>query len=330
MIHLDIGLVNNMPDSALEATERQFRRLLEDASEAAGEGMKIHLSLFALPDVRRSDEGMQRIEGHYSSIRELWNNSLDGLIVTGAEPLARNLKDEPYWASLTQLVDWADHNTHSAIWSCLAAHGALQHIEGIERRRLRDKLFGVYEFAKGPDHFLTAGARPQLCVPHSRWNDIPRDALKACGYQVLRQSEGEGADTFVRPDSGSRKKSLFVFFQGHPEYESTSLLLEYRRDIHRFLRKQRDTYPLMPQGYFGDSAIEELNALRGRAILERREELLADFPVAAAAATVRDTWRPAAVGVYANWLRYLRAQKEFRLQGQARPRSLQSSEYRRA
>src|SRR2546429_6417390 len=34
--------------------------------------------------------------------------------------------------------------------------------------------------------------------------------------------------------------SLFVFFQGHPEYEATTLLLEYRRDIKRFLRRERE------------------------------------------------------------------------------------------
>ena len=325
MIPIEIGVVNNMPDSALLATERQFRRLLEDAAEACGNGVKIRLSLFALPDVPRSEKGNRHIEGQYSNIKELWNSPLDGLIVTGAEPLAANLKDEPYWSSLARLVDWADRNTYSTVWSCLAAHAAVQHIEGIQRRPLGDKLFGVYEFAKQSEHFLTTGIPSRLYVPHSRWNDVPRDALEACGYHVLVRSEDAGADTFVRPDAGARKRSLFLFFQGHPEYESTSLLLEYRRDIQRFLQEQRNEYPSMPHGYFGDSEVTQLNALKAKALLDRREESFADFPLNTLAATVRNSWRATAIGVYGNWLRHLCSQKELLLRAQSRPRSLQAS-----
>ena len=47
---LNIGLVNNMPDSALQATERQFTRLLQ----AAAGNRRIHLHCFSLPSVYRS------------------------------------------------------------------------------------------------------------------------------------------------------------------------------------------------------------------------------------------------------------------------------------
>ena len=113
------------------------------------------------------------------------------------------------------------------------------------RRTFSDKCFGIFECARVSDHPLTAGAPSRLQMPHSRWNDIPEDALTSCGYRVLTRSEDAGVDTFVK-----QRKSLFVFFQGHPEYEANTLLLEYRRDIRRFLRRERDTYPPMPQGYF--------------------------------------------------------------------------------
>src|SRR5437763_7970494 len=87
---IHIGLVNNMPDAALEATERQFRTLLSEAAE----GIVVRFSLFALPEVRRSEEARRRIAASYSSINAIWDNRLDGLIVTGAEPMAANLMDE--------------------------------------------------------------------------------------------------------------------------------------------------------------------------------------------------------------------------------------------
>jgi homoserine O-succinyltransferase len=152
---------------------------------------------------------------------------------------------------------------------------------------------------------LTAAAPSRLQMPHSRWNEIPEEALLACGYRVLTRSEDAGVDAFVK-----QRKSLFVFFQGHPEYEAVTLLLEYRRDIGRFLRGERDTYPPMPHGYFDQETVDALVALRERALVDRREELLAEFPTAMAAGKVTNTWRSTAESLYRNWLLYIHAQKE--------------------
>ena len=103
---IEIGLINNMPDAALDATVRQFRGLL---GAAAGD-MAIHLTLYTLPEVPRSDFGRHQVSG-YADINHLWDSHLDGLIVTGAEPRAADLEDEPYWNSLTRVLDWAERHT---------------------------------------------------------------------------------------------------------------------------------------------------------------------------------------------------------------------------
>jgi homoserine O-succinyltransferase len=276
MIH--IGLVNNMPDSALEATERQFRTLLSEA----GEGQKIKLSLFALPEVVRSDKAKCRIDGSYASFGSLWGAKLDGLIVTGAEPVTPKLVDEPCWPSMVKLIDWAERNTYSSVWSCLAAHAAVLRLDGIKRRPLQDKVFGIYECAKICDSRLTAGLPDRVWMPHSRWNDLPKDALLGCGYRILTRSDEVGVDAFEK-----QGKSLFVFFQGHPEYEAGSLLLEYRRDLKRFLNEESARRPSMPQGYF--------------------------------AGGVRGPWHPTAVRLYRNWLRHLAEQQSNALRTMVRP-----------
>ncbi len=268
--HVDIGLINNMPDAALKATERQFRALLRTAAD----GLVVRLTLYSLPEVPRTAFGRDHVNSFYARIDDLWDSHLDGLIVTGTEPRAPNLMDEPYWGTLTRVFEWAEENTYSTICSCLAAHAALLYIDGIGRQALGDKRFGVFECARVSDHQLTAGAPSRVRMPHSRWNEIPEDALAACGYRVLTRSNDAGVDTFVK-----QRNSLFVFFQGHPEYEAHSLLLEYRRDIGRFLRGERDTYPLMPQGYFDGATVDALTALRERALSDRREELLAKLVV---------------------------------------------------
>jgi homoserine O-succinyltransferase len=301
---IHIGLVNNMPDAALEATEAQFLALLD----AAAGGMVVRLTVYALPDVPRTDVGRRHVESFYAGIGDLWDSHVDGLIVTGTEPRASNLMDEPYWGSLTSLLEWAEDNTHSTVWSCLAAHAALLHMDGIGRRPLGDKRFGIFECARVTDHPLTAGLGSRVRMPHSRWNDIPEDALRSCGYRVLTRSDAAGVDMFVK-----QRNSLFVFFQGHPEYEANTLLLEYRRDIKRFLRRERETYPPMPQSYFDDDTVAVLTALRARALSDRREELLAELPTTLLARNLTNTWRRTAAHVYRNWLLSLSAEKDRRL-----------------
>src|SRR6478672_11742987 len=124
---LEIGLVNNMPDAALRATERQIRGLLE---RSCGD-LRFNLQVYVIPEVPRSPAGRD-LARNYRDIGELWNTTLDGMIVTGTEPRTEDLREEPYWGTLTRLMEWADEHTASSIWSCLAAHAALQHMDGIE------------------------------------------------------------------------------------------------------------------------------------------------------------------------------------------------------
>jgi hypothetical protein len=59
--------------------------------------------------------------------------------------------------------------------------------------------------------------------------------------------------------------------------------------------------------------VEALHALRERALVDRREELLAGFPTAMAAGKVTNTWRSTAESLYRNWLLYIGAEKRQKL-----------------
>jgi homoserine O-succinyltransferase len=297
---LEIGLVNSMPDAALEATERQFIDLID---AAAGDAT-VRLRFFSLPDVPRTARGQRHVSNSYLGIGDLWDGRLDALIVTGTEPRAPALPDEPYWPALAELIDWAEHNTISTIWSCLAAHAAVLHLDGVARHALADKCFGIFDCAKAGDHPLLAGVPSRLPVPHSRWNELHEAELVAFGYDILARSEKAGVDSFAR-----QGRSLFVFFQGHPEYDAASLLGEYRRDVGRYLRGERETFPAMPKNYFDTATAGLLAAFRARARMDRREELLADFPLAAAERSLTNVWRPSAALIYRNWLAQISAQK---------------------
>jgi homoserine O-succinyltransferase len=240
----------------------------------------------------------------YRDIADLWDTPLDGLIVTGTEPRAASLMDEPYWESLSAVVDWAREHTSSTIWSCLAAHAAVLHADAIERRALKEKQFGVFDCRLAADHPMTQHFPEPLWVPHSRYNDLPERALTSCGYKILTRSATAGVDTFAKQDD-----SFFLFFQGHPEYEADTLLREYRRDAARFLAGERAQYPELPLGYFNEGARAFATAFAARARVERSSDLMAAFPKAALEAGLNDPWRAAAVGVYQKWSAYLVARK---------------------
>jgi homoserine O-succinyltransferase/O-acetyltransferase len=292
-----IALINNMPDAALEDTEVQFFELLD----AAAGDIPISLKLYSLPKLPRSDAGQQHLSDFYFDIQDLLNSRFDGVIMTGTEPRQPDLRDEPYWPALTDVLDWAEHSTASTVLSCLAAHAGVLHSDGIARHRLCDKQFGVFEFKKISDHALTDGIGDSMQIPHSRWNEVRADELTSCGYEVLTQSTEAGVDLFVK----KKKDSLFVHFQGHPEYGSRTLLKEYRRDIRRFLRCERETYPAMPHGYFDTVACKLLSDFKEQVISNPGEELVTGFPEAAAVDAVRSTWQASAATVYRNWLQYL-------------------------
>lgn len=301
---IELGLINNMPDSALEQTERQILKLLD----AAANDILIRLKLYALPDVPRKDRGLKHLaRRHYYGVHELWSSHLDGLIVTGAEPVAPELTQEPYWNTLTKVFDWAEHNTTSTILSCLAVHAAVFHLDGIGRNALNDKCFGVFDFERVSSHQMVVGIPSRFRIPHSRWNEVREDALVACGYDILARARDSGVDMFVKA-----KKSLFVFFQGHPEYEAGTLLAEYRRDIDQFLKGERETYPTMPRGYLDEDSARALDDLRDRAIANRRKELIASFPTDRLVGKLTDTWRSAATQMYSNWISHMSAQKVLR------------------
>lgn len=238
---IQIGLVNNMPDAALAATERQFSRLIEEAS---GE-FDIRLSLFTLESLPRDVDARRAIAQTYRAARDVRARAPDALIVTGAEPRASELHGEPYWGELAGLADWAEARTVSSLFSCLAAHAAVLRRDRIARRRLPSKLSGVFASDVVADHELLAGVGPRLFTPHSRLNAIDERDLAASGYVTLTRSREAGVDIFVK-EAGS----LQVFLQGHPEYDADTLAREYRRDLRRFRLGQSPSPPAPPTQYF--------------------------------------------------------------------------------
>jgi homoserine O-succinyltransferase/O-acetyltransferase len=298
---IDIGVINNMPDAALMATERQLFDLLDAASGK----LVVRLHFYTMDATPRSEWGRDYVRRYYHSTADLMGERLDGIIVTGTEPRAANLREEPYWPAFVQLVDWASNNTSSAVYSCLAVHGAVLYTDGVERHALPSKCIGVFAQTRAVNHPLLHSIPLSFGIPHARWNEVREAELASCGYSVLTTSAEAGVDCFVK----QQKKSLFIHFQGHPEYDTQSLLGEYRRDMGRYLRGENDVCPTIPRGYFSAEAEQTLTAFRQKALSDRCPEFFASFPADQLAKNLRNNWRRPARRLYRNWLLYMASRR---------------------
>ncbi len=292
---LHIGLLNMMPDAALEATERQFFRLVGESNPIA----QFYVHPFTLDELPRSDAARAHIEQFYEPFDKLRDEGLDALIITGANVTHPDLAEEAFWDPLIEVIDWAVENVTSTLCSCLATHAVMQFRYGQRRRRLAAKRWGVFPHrVLDPRHPLVHDVNTLFDVPHSRFNEIGREQFEAAGVQVLAESEQAGVHLAVSED-------LFriVFFQGHPEYDTVSLLKEYKREVLRFARGERHDYPPVPESYFGlqERAILDEHAER---ILESRDRgrPVPDLPEALITKRLDNTWHDTAEGVIGNWI----------------------------
>jgi homoserine O-succinyltransferase/O-acetyltransferase len=293
---VSVGLLNLMPDAALRATDRQFVRLLSSAADE----IDIWVYPFTVAAEFRGEEARRHVADHYSTFEEIARQGLDALIITGANPAQDDLERETFWEGLVDVLDWATNATGSILCSCLATHAVLQKYRGMKRTRLPKKRWGVYSHRILKEHSLLEGLDDPVEAPHSHWYDVTREEFESVGLTVVVESEEAGVHMAVDDDD------FYVFFQGHPEYDEISLLKEYRRELGRFWRGERDDYPPIPEHYFSDAAVSRLEDYRPTLEHARRvgvrPPVLMDEEL-----PLRDThvWNAQGKVVYRNWLRRL-------------------------
>lgn len=285
---LHIGFLNMMPDAALQATERQFIRLVGSCNRIA----QFFVYPFSLPSLARSAEAGEYIDRYYSRFEDLQEQGLDALIITGANVENPNLDTEPFWEPLLDVARWAEDNVASTLCSCLATHALLKHSYDIDRQPLRNKRWGVYSHQIcATDHPLNRDINTRFDVPHSRYNDISLSQLEAAGLRVLAESAEGGVHLAVSPD-----QVRVIYFQGHPEYDRVSLLKEYKREVLRYQAGECEAMPPFPENYFPDAARQLIEALspESKALIDVLDNDVEQH--------LDNTWGDTAKAIINNWL----------------------------
>lgn len=292
---LHVGLLNMMPDAALEATERQFFRLIGSSNPIT----QFHVHPFTLDVLPRSAAASAHIAEHYETFDGIRERGLDALIVSGANVTEADLAAETFWESLKAVIDWADRHVTSTLCSCLATHAVMLARHGVRRRSLAQKCWGVFEHdIVRQDHPLVGDVNTRMAVPHSRFNEIPVADFERAGLHVLAAGTEPGAQLVVSAD-GFRT----VFMQGHPEYDRISLMKEYKREVNRYIDGALAAWPPMPKHYFDKVAVAVLNEYRLRVEASMQAGVPPPpFPEKQVRPRLHNTWHDSGEALMGNWI----------------------------
>ncbi|KAG1665729.1 Homoserine O-succinyltransferase [Nymphon striatum] len=302
---LHIGLLNMMPDAALEATERQFFRLVGSSNPIA----QFVVHPFTLPEIKREEKAQKHIDSYYETFEQIQEVGLDALIISGANVTQPKLSDEIFWEPLSEVFHWAHENVTSTLCSCLATHASLELHHNQKRRHLKQKRWGVFSHRVcDRNHPLVHGINTLFDVPHSRFNQVDRSQFEAANLQILAESQEAGVQMAVSQD-GFRT----IYFQGHPEYDSISLLKEYKREVGRFaLAYNKATrtedfietnYPPFPVNYFSPYAQAILEEYKHRLIdaIDATQDI-PEFPEALVLDHIDNSWHDTGAAIMAKWM----------------------------
>ncbi len=215
---LQVMILNIMP--VKQDTELQLLRALSNTPlqvDVTFLNVKSHISI---------NTPANHLNKFYTSLDEVREKKFDGLIITGAPVEDITFEEVDYWEEICEIMDWAESHVTSTLHICWGSQAGLYHYYGINKRKLPEKLFGVYAHRVSNRKIpLVRGFDDIFLAPHSRHTEI-----HACP-ELTVLAESQEAGVFLAIAQGGKK----IFVNGHPEYDRYTLNNEYRRDLDKGL-----------------------------------------------------------------------------------------------
>ena len=256
---LNLLILNLMP--LKEATELELLRSLSNTP------LQVDITFIRTQTYESKNTKGNHLERFYTTFEKIKNRKYDGLVITGAPVELMDFEEVEYWRELTDIMEWSKENVTSTLHICWGAQAGLYYHYGIKKYTLNQKISGVYKqhtfHKKTP---LVRGFDDSFLVPQSRYTGIKREDIEHDNrFEIVADSEETGP-YIVIAEGG---KNIFV--TGHPEYDTLTLDLEYKRDIDRGLN------PDMPLHYYPEDNVDN---------------------------KPNKSWRCHANALYTNWLNY--------------------------
>ncbi len=256
---LQVLILNIMP--VKQDTELQLLRALSNTP------LQLDVTFLNVKNHISKNTPADHLNKFYNTIDDVRHKKFDGMIITGAPVEDITFEEVDYWEEMCEIMDWAETHVTSTLHICWGAQAGLYHYYGIDKRKLPQKLFGIYEHKVMNRRIpLVRGFDDVFLAPHSRHTETPSEAIHACkDLTVLAESDAAGVFLAMAEDG----KKIFV--NGHPEYDRYTLQNEYFRDLNKGLPIQ------VPYNYYPQDNPENKPLLQ---------------------------WRSHSNNLYSNWLNY--------------------------
>ena len=220
---LQVAILNIMP--VKQDTELQLLRAL------ANTPLQVDITFLNMKSHVSSHTSPYHLDRFYTTFDAIRHRKFDGLLITGAPVEDMTFEEVDYWEEMCEIMDWAETHVTSTLHICWGAQAGFYHYYGINKRKLSEKLFGIYPHTvsnrKTP---LVRGFDDIFLAPHSRHTETPAEEIHAC-KEVTVLAEGEEAGVFLAIAEEGKK----IFVNGHPEYDRYTLHNEYYRDLNKGL-----------------------------------------------------------------------------------------------
>ncbi len=158
---LNIVILNLMPKKI--QTETQLLRMLGNSP------LQVYFT-FLIPSTHTpKNTSREHLDEFYTTFESIRHKKFDGMIITGAPIEHLPFEEVSYWKELQDILDWSKTNVTSTLHICWGAQAGLYHHYGIEKIKLPEKKFGVFEhIVKEKKERLVRGFDEVYYVPHSR------------------------------------------------------------------------------------------------------------------------------------------------------------------
>ena len=264
-----IGILNLMP--LKEETELQLLRSL------ANTPLQVDVTFLTVSSHESKNTSMSHLNHFYQTMDEIWDENLDGLIITGAPVEHLEFEEVDYWDELCEIMEWSKTHVYSTLHICWGAQAGLYYHYHIQKHLMKQKVFGIYPQTLCDEYnFLTNGFDEIHYTPHSRHTAIDEHALaKQEALEILSRSDVTGSNIVATGDFRE------IYILGHLEYGKETLAQEYFRDLSQGKEIQ------LPFNYFPEDDPQQEPVL---------------------------TWRSHANLLYRNWLNYVYQMTPYDLQ----------------
>lgn len=256
---LQIAILNLMP--LKEDTEVQLLRSLSNTP------LQVDITFLTTATYIGKNTPASHLDKFYLTYEEVKNQKFDGLLITGAPVEMMEFEEVQYWDELVKIMEWSKKNITSTLHLCWGAQAGLYYHYGIQKKRLKEKMFGVFQHQvlhrKVP---FVRGFDDVFYIPHSRHTYVEKEEIEKNKELTILAESHEAGVLIVMAGNGKQ-----IFVMGHPEYDRMTLDTEYKRDLEKGMNIA------IPKNYYLDDNPGKKPLLR---------------------------WRGHANTMYTNWLNY--------------------------